>query len=181
MVGRFRMPVLILAGLSVTGPGRGVRAEEPRDGAAERVKAVRTAYAEVPPTILQLKEPIRVTQCTEQKVPVVIGLLFADADGINHSYSWWLDKGKFQNAEFDRIYWMRYKGLAPELGQNKYRLPVRGPEEVALYGVLLRWVAAKEKAKDLSPFDQSMLKEVKGLLEKFDERLAGEKPVGQKW
>jgi hypothetical protein len=61
------------------------------------------------------------------------------------------------------------------------RLPVRGPEEVALYGVILRWSAGKEKTKDLSLFDQAMLKEVNGLLKRLDERFAGETPVAQKW
>jgi hypothetical protein len=173
--------VRILAGVAlVTLCGTG-RAEEPKDGAAaDRVKVIRAMYGQVPPTILQLKEPIRLTQCAEQRVPVVIGLLFTDAEGTNHSFSWYLDNKKVQNREFDRLYWTRYKGSDP-LGENMLALPVRGPEEVALYGVLLRWASAKEKAKDLSLFEQSMLKDVNSLLTRLDDRLGGEKPVPQKW
>ena len=105
--------------------------------------------------------------------------VFADADGTNHHFSWWLDKGKFANAEYDRIDWVRYKGPG-SLGEKKFRLPVRGPEEDALYGLLLRWSAAKAAAKDLSLFDKQMLQDVNKLLEKLDERFAGEQPVLQK-
>lgn len=154
-------------------------AGDAKDPAPARVKIVRATYAQVPPKILGIKEPIRVTQFTHQKVPVVIGLTFTDAAGTNHQFSWWLDKKKFVNAEYDRIYWLHYKGFNA-LGAKKFRLPVRGPEETALYGLLLRWTAAKEKAKQIAPFDKLMLTHVNKLLKKLDERFAGEKPMIQK-
>jgi hypothetical protein len=49
-----------------------------------------------------------------------------------------------------------------------------------MYGLLLRWAAGKEKAKELSPYDQLMLQEVNKLLGRLDERFAGERPVLQK-
>jgi hypothetical protein len=176
---RFAMPVLVLAGVSLVALAASGRAEEPKEAAADRVKIVRAAYEKLPPTILVVKEPIRVTQCSHQKVPVVIVLTFADADGTNHDFRWWLDRGKFSNAEYDRIDWFHYKG-ENSLGAEKFRLPVRGPEEDALYGLLLRWAVAKEKDKEITLFDREVLKNVNGLLEKLDERIAGDKPVLQK-
>ena len=154
-------------------------AADPADEKAERVKAVRATYEKMPPTVLNIKEPIRVEQCTLQKVPVTHNLMIVDADEVYHHFNWWLDTGKFQNAEYDRIYWLYYKGIAGER-KGKFRLAVRGPEEDAMYGLMLRWVATKEKAKELTLFEQSMLKNVKDLLEKLDERFAAEKPVLQK-
>jgi hypothetical protein len=176
---RFAIPVLVLAGMSLVALCRSGRAEEPKNPAADRVKVVRATYEKLPPTILNIKEPIRVEQCTLQKVPVSHNLTLVDADEVYHSFNWWLDKGKFQNAEFDRIYWLYYKGIAGER-EGKFLLAVRGPEEDALYGLLLRWAAAKEKVKEITLFDQSMLKSVNALLERLDERFAGEKPVLQK-
>jgi hypothetical protein len=57
-------------------------------------------------------EPVRVAQCGEQKVPVTHGVLAVDADDVHHYFTWWLDPGKFANAEHDRIYWMYHKGVS---------------------------------------------------------------------
>ncbi len=169
MTSRSVRPALVVAALSMLIISPGGRAEGP---GADRIKAVRATYEKVPPTILGIKEPIRVTQCSEGKVPVVFAVILVDADDVHHYFTWWLDKGKYQNAEFDRIYWLYHKGIAGER-KGKFRLATRGPEEDALYGLLLRWAAAKEKAKESTPFDQLMLK-------KLDERFAAEKPVLQK-
>jgi hypothetical protein len=180
MVARFAIPIVVLAGVSLVTISPGGRAEEHTDPEADRIKVVRAAYEKLPPTILGVEEPIRMTQCSHQTAPVVIILIFTDADGTNHDFRWWLDKGKFSNAEYDRIDWGHYKGLSP-LGAKKFRLPVRGPEEDALYGLLLRWAAAKEEEKEITLFDKDVLKNVNILLEKLDERVAGEKPMLQKW
>jgi hypothetical protein len=179
MPARFAIPTVILAGAALVTLSGGGWAQEPKDPAAKRVEVVRAAYAKVPPTILNIKEPIRVEQCTLQQIPVSHNLMIVDADEVYHDFNWWLDKGKFQNAAFDRIYWLYHKGISGER-QGKFRLAVRGPEEHALYGLLLRWVAAKGKERELTPFNQSMLKNVNSLLEKLDERFAGEKPMLQK-
>jgi hypothetical protein len=179
MSARFAIPIVVLAGAALVAFNRSGRAQEPKDPTPDRVKGVRAAYAKFPPTILHIKEPIRVEQCTLQQVPVSHNLMIVDADEVYHYFDWWLDKGKFQNAEFDRIYWLYHKGMAGER-KGKFRLAVRGPEEDAMYGLLLRWAEAKEKEKDLSPFNASMLKNVNSLLEKLDERFAGEKPILQK-
>src|SRR5262245_52288541 len=120
----------------------------------------------------------RVAQCADQAEPAVSGLMFVDADDVHHHFNWWLDKRKFSNAEYDRIYWLYHKGVSGER-KGKFRLAVRGPEEDALYGLLLRWAAAKERDKDLTPFDKSTLKGVNGFLKKLDGRFAAEKPVIQ--
>ncbi|HEY2249590.1 MAG TPA: hypothetical protein VGH74_00970 [Planctomycetaceae bacterium] len=179
MTARFVVPVVALVGLSWGAFSYGGDTEEPDEAAADRVKVVRASYEKLPPLILGIVEPIRVTQCTHQKVPVVINLIFTDADGTNQHFSWWLDKGNFLNAEYDRIDWVHYKG-PDSLGARKFRLAIRGPEEGALYGLLLRWSATKVAAKDLSLFDRQMLDEVNRFLEKLDERIASAKPVLQK-
>jgi hypothetical protein len=177
---RFAMPVVVLAGASLVTLSLCGRADEPKNAAADRVKVVRATYEKLPPTILGVKEPIRVTQYSEARVPVYTALMLTDADGTNHTFTWWLDKKeKARDREYDRIFWVRYKGLS-SVGEKNFRLPVRGPEEDALYGLLLRWAAAKEKEKDISPFDKTMLKGVNSLLGKLDERIAGEQPVLQK-
>jgi len=179
MAARFTILVVVLAGVSLVVLGHDGRAEEPKDPAPDRVKVVRATYEKLPPTILGVKEPIRVTQCSHATVPVHIAIMFTDADKTNHTFTWWLDKGNFQNEIYDRIDWVRYKGLS-SVGEKRYHLPVRGPEEDAFYGLLLRWVAAKEKEKEIALFDKEMLKQVNILLEKLDERFAGEKPVLRK-
>jgi hypothetical protein len=173
------VPPLVVAALSLLVVSPGGRAGDPEGPAADRIKAVRTTYERVPPTILGIKEPIRVTQCADQAEPVVSVLVLVDADETYHHVDWWLDKRKFQNAEYDRMYWLYYKGLRGER-KGKFRLAVRSPEEAALYGLLLRWATAKEKEKNITLFDKGMVKNVNGLLKKLDERFAAEKPVLQK-
>jgi hypothetical protein len=179
MISRSVLPALVITGLSllVVSPNGG--AGDPASLTADRIKAVRETYEKVPPTILGTKEPIRVTQCADQAEPLVSALVLVDANDTYHHFDWWRDKRKFQNAEYDRMYWFYYKGLSGER-KGKFRLAVRGPEEHAMYGLLLRWAAAKEEDKNISPFDKLMLKNVNGLLKKLDERFAAEKPVLQK-
>jgi hypothetical protein len=179
MAVRIALPMVVLASVLLFTLGPGARADEPKEAAADRIKIVRATYEKLPPTILGIKEPIRVTQCSHATVPVYIALMFTDDDKTNHTFTWWLDKGKFQNEIYDRIDWVRYKGLS-SIGEKRYHLAVRGPEEAAFYGLMLRWAAAKEKDKEITLFDKSMLKEVGTILEKLDERFAGEKPVLRK-
>jgi hypothetical protein len=179
MILRSVLSALVVAALSLFAVSPGGRAEDPGGPAADRIKAVRATYEKVPPTVLGIKEPIRVTQYSDQTEPVTSILVLVDADDTYHHFDWWRDRRKFQNAEYDRIYWLHYKGLRGER-KGKFRLAVRGPEEAALYGLLLRWAAAREKEKDLPLFDQGMVKNVNGLLKKLDERFAAEKPVLQK-
>lgn len=179
MISRPAPSALVLAALSLLVVSPGGSAGEPRAAAADRIQAVRATYEKVAPTLLGIKEPIRVTQCTGQAERVVSVLVLVHANDTYHHFDWWLDKRKFQNAEYDRIYWLYYKGLSGER-KGKFRLAVRGPEEATLYGLLLRWAAAKQIEKDISLFDKDMLKNVNGLLKKLDERFAAEKPVLQK-
>ena len=131
---RFATPAAVLAGAALVALAPGTRADDPKEPAADRVKVVRAAYEKVPPTVLGIKEPVRVEQCMLQKVPVSHNLMLVDADDAYHYFDWWLDRGKFQNAEFDRVYWTYHKGVAGER-KGKFRLAVRGPEEDAMYGV----------------------------------------------
>ena len=179
MTSRSALAVAVGAALPLLVVSPGGRTGGQEAPAADRVKAVRATYEKVPPTILGIKEPIRVTQYTDQAAPVMNGLILVDAGDTYHHFDWWLDRRKFQNAEYDRIYWVYYKGISGER-KGKFRLAVRGPEEDALYGLLLRWAAAKEQRKDLSLFDKDMLSKVNSLLKKLDGRFAAEKPVLQK-
>lgn len=177
MTSRLAPVVMGLVGLplAVLCPGGG--AEDPKDSAADRVKVVRATYQPVPPTILRTKEPIRVTQFSEQQLPKCIILVAVDADEKSHRFDWWLDKEKSSNREYDRIYWYP----TGTVSEGPFRLPHRGPEEAALYGLMLRWAEATEEKKGtLNLFDKSMLNSVNTLLEKLDERFAGERPALQR-
>lgn len=177
MVTRLAAFVAALAGVSLIAPGHGSRAAEPSDPRADRVKVVRATYEKVPPTILGIKEPIQVKQCQKPNVPASFNLVITDTDNV-HWFNWCLEKERYANKEYDRIEWTRYKDGAPLPKDARWhRLAVRGPEEDALYGLLLRWAAAKEAAKSLSARDESLLKDVKVILGQLDDRFAGEKPL----
>lgn len=143
---RHTISVLALAAASVIGASPWERADEP-----ER-RGDRATYEKASPAALKLKEPVRVTQYTHQDVPTSIILVLRDAGGVTHRFDWWLDTGDFQNREFGRIDWLRYAG-EDALSGDRSRLSPGGPEEVALYGVMLRWAAGKGKEKDITPFD----------------------------
>jgi hypothetical protein len=87
MTDRLAIPVVVLAGVSLVVLGHDGRTEEPKDPAADRVKVVRATYEKLPPTILGVNEPIRVTQCSHATVPVYIALMFTDADKTNHTFT----------------------------------------------------------------------------------------------
>jgi hypothetical protein len=177
MSARFAIPIAVLVGVSLVALGRGVRAEEPKDPAADRVKVVRATYEKLPPTILGIKEPIQVKQCQKQITPAAFQLIITDGDNV-HWFSWWLEKERYARREYDRIEWTRWKDGTPMPKDIKWhRLAIRGPEEDALYGLLLRWAASKENVKSLSAHDEAVLKDVKVILEKLDDRFASEKPV----
>jgi hypothetical protein len=141
------------------------------DEAADRTKLVRATFQEASPAILHAKEPIRITQCTFQDEPKVIVLTASDAANATIRFDWYLDV-KTSNREPDHFYWMHRKGIS----EGMYRLAPRGAEEAALYGLLLRYVATQEKAKELRLFDQEMLRAVKTIVGKLDERF-GEVPT----
>jgi hypothetical protein len=176
MTRRLPPSALSLVGLALTFPTCAV-AQDAKDGAAERTKVVRATYRETPATALGIKEPITVTQFTEQKLPKSVILVLADADGVTHDFRWWTDTGKTQNREYDRLYWLRGTGRAQ---QGPFRLAVRGPEEAALYGLLLRYTAARDKAKALGAFETLMLQGAKAFVDRLDERFGGETPTLQK-
>ena len=80
------------------------------------------------------------------------------------------------NSEYDHIYWT-YWEEADQIRHGKFELKVRGAEESALYGLMLRWAAEKECQDDLSLFDKDMLNLARSLLEKLDQRVAAETTV----
>lgn len=178
MSARFAVPISVWAGAALVALGHGARAEEPKGAAADRIKVVRASYEKLPPTILGFKEPIQVKQCQKQNIPAAFNLVITDAESA-HNFNWWLEKERSANKEYDRIEWISYKGEPFKTPRDAkwLRLATRGPEEDALYGLLLRWAATKEKEKSLSARNEAVLKDVNVILEKFDERFAGEKPV----
>ncbi len=101
------MLVLVLTAASLIALCPGSCAEEKKDAAADRAKAVRATYQAVPPTILRIKEPIRVEQFSEGRVPKLMLLILKDADNLAHTFTWWLDEGKLSNRIYDRFYWVR--------------------------------------------------------------------------
>ena len=100
----------------------------------ERVQRVRQMYEKIPPVILELVDPVEVVKCTMYEDGGTIGVHLKDAK--SKSAMMVLD-GKINSP----TRWTMF--LTPE---PRVRRPVllRGPEEAALYGILLRWKAGKD-------------------------------------
>jgi len=76
---RFFLPALFV--LSLASPCLG----------DDRTKLVRETYEKIPATILGIKEPIQVTQCSEGRIPVYNVVIVTDANDMIHYFTWWRD------------------------------------------------------------------------------------------
>jgi hypothetical protein len=168
---RFVLTVLGLFGFTLLLPCNTGRAGGEEKDDAERVKEVRAFYKQTPATILGFREPIKVAAIitADGKVPKYksISFQFDDADGKRHSFDWYFEVVDLGHRGDDRIY------IYPPKKQKLHCVPVRGPEEAALYGLLLRWSPTTDIEK------KGIGKGVDQLLAKFDKRF-GEKPVPAK-
>lgn len=155
--------------------------EESAGDTADRRKIVRETYAAVPPLVFQMKEPLLIYSSSRgiaPNSPESVSIHLNDADGRIHWFTWNYDK-RFPNREFDRIYWQHAESPVKPM-QGPYRLAPRGPEEAALYGLLLRMEQAWEKQANPELLDRERRKWAKPLLDNLDKRFADEPPVLQK-
>lgn len=129
-------------------------AGQPVKPTADRVKLVRQMYSKLPCDILDVSEPIKQIVVTQKGISIMV--LLEDA--------------KARKFEIN---------LLPKLGKTPDaillptgKLPPRGPEESAVYGLLLR-LAAKPPEKTMP----IQLQHLDAILAALDERFAGAMPI----
>ena len=170
-----------LAGLVLVLSLKSAGGEEPAAGTADRRKVVRETYASVPPLVFQMKEPLLIFSSSRgiaPNSPESVSIHLNDADGRIHWFTWNYDK-RFPNREFDRIYWQHAESSAKPM-HGPFRLAPRGPEEAALYGLLIRMEQAWEKQANSELLDRERRKWARPFLDGLDKRFANEPPVLQK-
>jgi hypothetical protein len=97
---------------------------------ADRAEAVRDKYAKLAADVLKIAEPIEVTEVKYYKDGGSIGLILTDAKKVRHTLC--MDGRK--RGPFPIVLGVDYPGL-----EGGRQVEFRGPEETALYAVLLRW------------------------------------------
>lgn len=131
----------------------------------DRVKIVRQMYERIPPLIFEVVEPVEVIKATLYEDGGTIAVNLKDA------------KGKLVTMSLDGAIrsptrWTMFVSYEPYWYSRKPVL-LRGPEEAALYGVLVRWKATKQT-------EFWTRESVEAMLDHLDQRFAGEGPVKQK-
>jgi len=148
-----------------------------------RIKVVRAMYAKLPADILGIREPIRITDASRYKDGGTIGLEASDVK--DKPFKACFDGRLPEEAHPDIETYHVYIGAIYPTEKGAMKVQVRGPEEAALYGLLLRWAQEQPKSAEvaaLSPTEglrsAPVLYEVHRLLRQFDERYWNEPPVG---
>lgn len=135
-----------------------VDAQKPDKPAPERVKLVRQMYEKVPPIIFELAEPLQLVKATMYEDGGTIVVDFKDAKG--KPFAMILDR-RIGSPTRESMF-IRFMSSS----QRKLVL-LRGPEEAALYSLLLRWSATPES-------DHWTRVSANALLDHLDQRFAGE-------
>ncbi len=135
------------------GKGDGDKPVGPSKPTADRVKLVRQMYAKLPCDILGFAEPTKKI-VTIQKDSHALMIVLEDA-----------------NEKRLEIHLLQGPTAPGSLMLRSGRLPPRGPEESAVYGLLLR-LAANPPEKTTAP----LLRPVDAMLAVLDERFAGAMP-----
>lgn len=128
----------------------------------ERVKAVRQMYAKVPPLILGISEPAAIVTGAAYYDGGTVVLEFKDAK--NRTFVFHLDR-KIGSPTRETLF-------VTVDQQPRKAVVVRGAEEAALYGILLRWQAP-------GGLDQKIAIAVDTMLTNLDTRFAAEAAVKQ--
>jgi hypothetical protein len=130
------------------------RADQPAKPTPDRVKRVRQMYKKLPCGVLPFTEPSKEVTVRFVKDGGSIAIDLVDA------------KGKQLTIQLDRKMGTRTRdALCLWIKDGQVRLPPRGPEESAVYGLLLRLPKADRD-------------EVEEVLKVLDWRFAGATPVG---
>ncbi len=152
--------IFTLAGTLILAPtlSRAGEPNQPPKPGESRVKAVRQMYAKLPCDILGFAEPSK-RFVVAQKTGLGVELLLEDANGKQLAIHLLGKLGKQGDS------------LLLATGQ----LPSRGPEESAVYGLLLR-ISALPPQKTT----RTQLELVEAVLAVLDERFAGAMPIPSK-
>lgn len=133
-------------------------ADEPARPDADRVRAVRQMYAKLPCDIIGFAEPAKkIVAVQKDGRALMLGL--EDANGKRLTIYMLQAPGEWKDA----------------LLLTSGRLPARGPEESAVYGLLLR-LSAKPPEKTAD----KLMEMVDTMLTALDQRFAGATPVAGK-
>lgn len=146
----FRQIPLIVCCLAFPGDDGKIDAESTLP--TDRVQTVRKLYAQLPSQVLDIAEPVTLESGDFLFDGGTMFVILEDANGKRFSAT--LDgraKGPFP-AKFK--YSRLQIGNANRIGSGKPRL-LRGPEEAALYGLLIRWSRTKKLKR---PDDQFFAK-----------------------
>jgi hypothetical protein len=116
----------------------------PNDKQPERLQQIRRMYEKLPCEILKITEPVEVTEAHAYRDGGTIGLVLTDASKTQHEFC--LDGRSFDEAQAREPKYV-YLGATHATHKGARRVQIRGPEEAAIYGVLLRW-AQKHPKRD---------------------------------
>lgn len=127
---------LFLTGLCAISLGvlPGAAAEAKKDAAEE----TRAKYAKQPADALRVVEPVKVKDVFYWKDGGSIGIVLTDAKGEEHAFC--LD-GRLSEDPKGKGTRNLFVGATHPTRPGAKMVAPRGPEESALYGVMLRWVA----------------------------------------
>ena len=104
----------------------------------ERVRIVRKTYSVVPPFVLELKQPVDVVEATMYFDGGTLGVILEDADGKRLSAS--LPPRVSKHPTLARYVESHlYTGDTHWSKPGTSKIVIRGPEESAIYGILIRW------------------------------------------
>jgi hypothetical protein len=157
-----RLPLTVAGALLLVPALRGAdKPTKPSRPTAQRVQLVRQMYEKLPGHVLGIAEPVRlagVGYSFSGGDPRVRNVILKDANGKKLEIwlgSWW-DEGKAADS----------LNLS---GDRKGRLPRRGPEESAVYGLLLRLPKEDREGEGVAE-----------ILKTLDNRFAGAMPREKK-
>lgn len=145
-------------------------AEEAKSSPAE----TRARHRKQSPAVLKIIEPVRVKEVYYYKDGGTIGILLTDAKGIDHPFC--LDGRSESGRSTNHL----FLGAVYPTRPGARKVPLQGPEESALYGVLLRWAdqhphrkALYDEAFDLNRKEFGNLWEIRAFFLRLDRRFTG--------
>jgi hypothetical protein len=135
----------------------------------DRVKQVRALYSKLPSDILKIKEPVTVVDVEFTRIPLASIVILKDAAGQQLFVR--RDQG-LDTPTPDALFLSR---VAPF--KQETRLGDRGPEELAVYGLMIRWLEAELKKPYDDRLDRWTMNDVEQFLNRSDRRYTSDPPV----
>lgn len=147
------------------------------DAKTDPMAAIRAKYVKQSGEVLNIVEPIKVSEVFYYKDGGTIGIEITDAKGKKHLFC--LDGRSLPTKEEPNAKGTRnlYLGATYPTKSGARKVDLRGPEESALYGVMLRWAdkhpqreALYNEKIDLNPKDFGNLWEIRAFFLRLDAR-----------